>query len=248
VFTVLSFLSFSAFSLEVAHKMGRRPAAAVEEEVLTVPLDKNLESTQWFAEDDAGIMKGMRDSLDGWEKKEEYAKVWDLKSTGNYNTPATAQKRKFIAARMLKYADKRLAGEMKTADAGSALHTIGKAEKSLRPNASVPVSRYVSLKFKARVLQGKASVEVKNPWIELSTTIAANGKTKVVSKREFASIGFTTGAEYEVNTSGWVAYADQQVTKNIKTRLSSTQDRGEAMFSNDADAKLEMTASFPFNL
>lgn len=247
LFTLLSLVALDLKAADAVSRVDRKPAA-IEEEILTVPLEKDANTESLFAEDDAGIMKGMKSSLEGWEKTEEFAKNWDLESTGLYNTPTTSQKRKFIAAKMLKYADKRLAGEMKKADEGSTLHKIGRVEKQLRPSASVPVSKFISLKFKARVLQGKAIMEVKNPWIECNATVSANGKTKIISKKDFQSLGLTTGAEYTVNNAEWIAYADQQVTNNIKARLSSTQERGEGMFSNAADAKVEMTASFPFNL
>jgi hypothetical protein len=247
VFTVFSLLALS-YNLSAKQNLVERRPAAIEEEVLTVPLEQDASVTNYFAEDDAGIMKGMKDSLDSWEKTEEFADVWDLQSTGLYTTPSTSQKRKYISNRMLKYADKRFSGEMKKADEGSALHKIGRVEKQLRPNASVAVSKFISLKFKARVLQGKATVELKNPWIECSATVGANGKAKLVTRKDFAQLGFATGVDYTVNNSEWIAYADQQVTQNIKARVSSTQEGGEEFMSNNADARVEMTASFPFNL
>lgn len=248
VFTILTILSFNISAQDLKKTITRAPAAAIEEEVLTIPLEKNYSNEPFFAEDDAGIMKGAKETVTAWEEKEEYARHWNLESTGLYETPDTAHKRKYVGQKMLRYADKRLSGEMKKAEEGSALHTMSKVEKQLRPNASVPVSRFISLKFKARVLQGKAIVEVKNPWVELNATVSASGKAKVMTKKDFKQLGMTSGAEYSLNDSQWVAYVDQEVTKNIKARVSSTQDSKTMMFSNDADARVEMTASFPFNL
>ena len=238
--------TFSTYALEINHRIAtsRTPASAFEEEVLTVPLSKKEFVQSLFVEDDAGVMKEMHDSLESWGKREEYAKNWNLTSTNLYNTPSTKQKGQFISKNLLRYADKRLAGEMKNAEEGSTLHSVGKVEKSLRPNASVPVSKYISLKFRARVLQGKGIVEVKNPWVDCSATVGANGKTRVLTKKDFAELGMSTGFEYKVNESQFVTYLDQQITDNIKARVSSTS-RGPA---NDADNRVEMTASFPFNL
>jgi len=244
VFYTLFSLSSNAF--EISHRVitSRAPASAFEEEVLTIPLAKKEFVQSLFTEDDAGVMKEMHDSLEGWSTKEDYAKNWNLTSTRLYGTPSTKQKAQFISKNLLRYADKRLAGEMKNAEEGSTLHSMGQVEKSLRPNASVPVSKYVSIKFKARVLQGKAIMEVKNPWVECSATVGANGKTRVLTKKDFAELGLSTGFEYKVNESQTVAYLDQQITDNIKARVSTTS-RGPA---NDADNRVEMTASFPFNL
>ena len=242
---------FAAFSLSAAdQKIVSRKPAAVDEEVLTVPLNEDsfFTNDNMFAEDDAGIMKDMKATLKEWEVTEEYARVWDIESTGLYNTPSTDQKKKYISKKMLRYADKRLAGEMRNADEGSTLRKVGNVEKQLRPNASVNVSKNFGLKFKARVLQGKAIMEVKNPWIECNATVSANCKAKVITRKEFKSIGFASGAEYSVNESQYLAYIDQQVTDNIKARVSSTKEKSPDFFSNDADARVEMTASFPFNL
>lgn len=246
VFMLFTLIATQLCAFEVNHKVvtSRKPASAFDEEVLTIPLEKKDIGKVLFAEDDAGVMREMRDSLSSWQAKEDYAKSWNLKSTNLYNTPSTADKRKFIAKNVLRYADKRLAGEMKSAEEGSTLYSMSRVEKSLRPNASVPVSKYISLKFKARVLQGKAIVDVKNPWVDCSATVAASGKARMLTKKEFKELGTSTGFEYKLNEAQWVAFVDQQITDNIKARASTTS-RGPA---NDADNRVEMTASFPFNL
>jgi hypothetical protein len=244
LFTVLSLLSVSAFSLEHKVASSRSPASAFDEEVLTVPLEQKVMVQSLFAEDDAGVMKGMRDSLNSWQEVEDFSQKWDLGSTHLYNTPTAQVKTKFIMKNLLRYADKRIAGEVRDAEEGSAFHAVGKVEKSLRPNIAVPVSKYISLKFKARVLQGKAIMDVRNPWIECNATVGANGKAKILTKKDFNQLGTSTGVEYNLNESQWVAFVDQEITTNIKARMSSTSMPNGV----DADKKLEMTASFPFNL
>lgn len=244
MFTLLTLLSLSTSVFAAKDGALRSPASAFDEEVLTVPLEQKVIVHSLFAEDDAGVMKGTRGQLNSWESTEEYAKKWDLGSTNLYNTPTTKDKTKFITKNLIRYADKRIAGEVKNAEEGSAFHAVGKVEKSLRPNASVPVSKYISLKFKARVLQGKALVEVRNPWIDANATVGLNGRTKILTKKDFNQLGTSTGVEYNVNEAQWIAFVDQEINKNIKARMSSTSQSG----GNDADKRLEMSASFPFNL
>jgi len=99
VFMLFTLLSAQLLAFEVNHKVvtSRKPASAFDEEVLTIPLEKRDIGQALFAEDDAGVMREMRDSLNSWQAKEEYAKSWNLKSTNLYNTPSTSDKRKFIA-------------------------------------------------------------------------------------------------------------------------------------------------------
>jgi hypothetical protein len=224
----------------------RMPASAPEEEVMEMPtFDKSIVAVI-FADDDAGVMAGMRNSLASWEEKEEYSKKWNLESSGLYATPTTEEKKNMIMNKLLKYADKRLTGEVKNAEAGSALYSVGKVEKSLRPNAVVSMGNNISLKFKARVLQGKAIMEVRNPWIESSASVSAKGELKVITQKQFKDLGFTSGVEYFANDAHWIAYADQVITENIKARVSSTQ-KDQSILNNDAEKKIEMTASFPVN-
>ena len=228
-------------------KITRKPSS-VDEEVIVLPVAfQNFSSDVIFAEDDAGIMREVKSSLESWDRTDEYAKKWDLKSTGLYNTPETIDRKAFIRSKILKYADKRLSGEMKKAEEGSTLHTMARVEKSLRPNANVNISKDFGLKFKVRVLQGTGIVEVKNPWIDCNATVNAKGETRVVTKKEFKNLGASSGAEYSVNDSVFLAYVDQQLTGNIKARVSSTQSNGTNVFADDADARMELTASFPFN-
>ena len=246
LFTVLSLLSFSVYALDTTHKVAptRAPASAFDEEVLTVPLEQKAFVQTLFTEDDAGVMKGMRDNLQGWNDVEEYAKKWDLESTGLYKTPTDKEKQKYLSKNLLRYADKRLSGEIRNAEEGSTMHSVGQVEKSLRPNATVAVSKYISFKFKVRVLQGKAIMEVRNPWIDCNATVGANGKAKVITKKDFKQLGTSTGVEYDVKEAQWIAFVDQEISKNIKARLSSTTQPD----GNDADKRIELNASFPFNL
>ncbi len=241
---VILCLTFKVIAEDSSTKQSiTRKPAAVEEEVLTVPLNEDsiFTNAHIFAEDDAGVMKDMKDSLHSWEKTEEYARLWDIKSTGLYNTPTSSEKGKYISKKMLRYADKRLSGEMKNASEGTTLHKMKTVEKNLRPNAAVNVTKNFGFKFKARVLQGKAIVEVKNPWVECNATISANGKARVITRKEFKELGLASGAEYSVNDSEFLTYVDQQLTDNIKARVSNTNGATD-------ESRAELTASFPFNL
>ncbi len=251
------FLHLSIFSLLAlciatnlfAASLDRSPANAVpDEEVLTAPHDQKVLIQTIFADDDAGVMRNVRLSLESYQQTEAYAKIWHLESTGLYNTPLASEKKKLITSNIIKYADKRLSGEIRNAAEGTSLHSIGKAEKALRPNTEVGISKLISLKFKARVLQGKIFMEVRNPWIELSTSVSARGKIKLITRKEFSEMGLSSGAEFNFTEGESVIYADQVLNKNIKARLSTNQIKYQKVMSNDADKRLEMIATFPFNL
>lgn len=245
MFSLLTLLSTNLY----ANSTHRTPASAVpDEEVLTAPFDQKVLIQSLFAEDDAGVMKGVRSSLESYQQTEEYAKKWNLESTGLYKTPTAAEKKYLISRNIIKYADKRLAGEIRNSEEGSGFHSIGKAEKALRPNTEVGISKTVSLKFKARALQGKAIMEIRNPWLDASAILSATGKVRVITKKDFKEMGLSSGAEFNFTDGESIIYADQELSQNVKARVSSNQVKHQKPFSNDADKRLEMMASFPFNL
>lgn len=247
---VLSFTAFcfSSNAHELKHKNSRK-IASVEEEVLTVPVTKSTFSKEViFQEDDSGVMKGMKDDLNEWEKKREFAELWDLEGIQFYEAPSANDQKKYLGKKVLRYLDRRLNGEMKKAQEGSALHSIKTVEKSLRPDATVAMTKNFSMKFKFRALQGKLITDFRNPWIESNITVGANGKIKFITKKNFKDIGLTSGTELSITESTLLAYIDQEFTQNIKGRVSTYQEHGMNIFGNDADTRVEVIASFPFNL
>jgi len=246
-FVVLFLISANSWAKNFSHILKRNIASTPDEEIILLPVEAKTGLQTLFQEDDAGIMKSMRDSVDYWEKREAYRSVWNLESSGLYQTPSDSEKSRLLKRNLLKYADKRLAGELKSAEEGSAMQAIGKVEKSLRPQSEVGLSKDIALKFKARALQGKAIVEVKNPWLDCQASVQLNGKVKIMTKKEFKQMGLTSGFDVNVNDSEYVAYLDQEISENIKARLSSSQSGSSNVFSNDADARIEMNANFPFN-
>lgn len=247
---VLSFTSFcfSSSAHELMSKQSRK-IASVEEEVLTVPVTKSTFSKEViFQEDDSGVMKGMKEDLYEWEKRREFAELWDLEGIQFYEAPTANDQKKYLGKKVLRYLDRRLNGEMKKAQEGSTLHSIRTVEKSLRPDATVAMTKNFSVKFKFRALQGKLITDFRNPWVESNLTLGANGKVKFITKKHFKELGLTGGTELSVTESTLLAYIDQEFTQNIKGRVSTYQENGMNIFGNDADTRVEIVASFPFNM
>ena len=248
MFVFCTLLSVDALAFK-SNNHQRKPASSfLDEEIFVTPDQSKTFMQVALADDDGGVMSGMRSSLSSWADTEEFAHTWNLESTGLYKTPTANEKGKMINSRLLKYVDKRLAGELKNAEEGSVLHTAKKVETTLRPNAEVAVSKLVSIKFKARVLQGKIIMDVKNPFVECNASVSAKGKVNLITKKEFKDWGLATGAEYRIDESQWVAYADQEITKELRARISSTQSDKQMMFNKASEQRFEMLASFPFNL
>ena len=191
-------------------------------------------------------MAGMRNTLESWDREAEYARMWNLESTGLYVIRDQGDRKAFFNKNLLKYADKRLSGEIKEAEEGSTLARVGKAQKALTPKAEVGVSESVKVKFKAKVLQAKAFMIVKNDYVNNSTEVDITGNVKVNVNRDIASLGVNTGVDYQVTDGQWVARVDKQLSENWRTRLSSSQLDDEMAFSKSSDTRVEFMFSQAF--
>lgn len=239
-------LSFFTVSILADDSVRRTPASGnvPDEEQIITPRSEIAAIEVWLKDDDAGVMASMRDRLQNWENTDHYAKLWNLESTNLHQTPAIEDRKSMILGNVLKYADKRLAGEIKNAEEGSTFHAVGKVEKAIKPQASVTVAKDFALKFKARPLTGKAMVELKNPYFQHETTISLNGAIRTIASKEFKDLGLKAGSEFQIGDERWIAFVDQELTQNIRARLSSTNNK-PAFIDSAADKKIEMMASFP---
>jgi hypothetical protein len=228
----------------------RNPANFVPNEEITYVPGEQPEEFRWIdhamAEDDAGVMRGVKDSINEWQEKEEFKKLWDLESIGVYKTPTTSEKSSFLRQKALHYADKRLAGEIKNAEPGSTLKKLDTVQKALTPSSTVPVSKTVKVKFKARVLQGKAMMVVDNPYIDYQATAKVDGKVHMETAKELKALGMRTSIRYEVNEGIWVAAVDKKITETVNARVSSQGPNNRMFFTRDTERRFEMTYSSPF--
>ena len=211
--------------------------------------DENLEALpgrakKWsekiFIEDRKGVLKSIKLNIKNWENIDQYNRLWNLKSTGIHRTPSGSYRKKYLSKALLKYADKRLAGEIKNAKDGSTLKNIGKAQKALRPKVKARISKNVNVKFKARILEGKVSAVVDNPYINWKTEFKLSGKAEMHLQRKIKSIGVNTEVDYKLNDGVWIVRVNRPLTKNINARISSTQNNKNVAFSKNANKKIEL--------
>lgn len=235
--------------MEKSSRVGRAPANFIPDtEIEPVPIENRIWLQNLLVEDNHGVLASIRANLNSWEQTDEYAKNWNLKSTGLYNTPDVARRKTFLQKRLLKYFDKRLAGEIKNSEEGSTLHTVGQVHQTLRPNTEVGISKKVKVKFKARVLQGKAIARVDNPWVDTHATVKLTGEVNVQMRKELKDLGVTAGINYNANEGRYLAHVDKKLTDEITARISSNQSDDKVMFDTDesVDKRLEFFFSTPF--
>lgn len=223
----------------------RNPANFIpNDDVDAMPFVKNKPWIENFiAPDNEGVLVGMTAQLKNWQDIEEYRDAWNLKSTGLYNTPTSQSRISMVQSNILRYADKRLAGEVKNAEEGSTLAAVGKAQQALRPQAEMGNETF-KLKFKAKVLQGESRLVFINPWLEQETQYKIFQNTLSTSiGKDFKTIGIKTNAQYQMTEKRWVASVDKQITEAIKANISSAQADKNMAFSSNSDKTFQFIYS-----
>jgi hypothetical protein len=215
-------------------------ALAPDDDMSPVPAVHNLWLNNVFVPDDAGVMNSIKETYDSWAQTEEYVDNWNLESTKLYKVPTPEEKKAYSSKIFLKYADKRLSGEVKRSKEGSTMYAIGQAQKALRPQAEVRMAPQVKVKFRGRFLEGKGMIHVYNPIMDYQTTINYKGDVQMTASKEIKPVGIFASLNYEVTNDSWVAAFDRKLTEKWSTRLSSSQNDETMAFTRVADTRLEL--------
>lgn len=225
----------------------RAPANFIpDDQIEPLPLEQRLWIQEILVEDDAGVLNTTRSNFLHWQEKEEYVRRWNVEPTGDLATPSAEWKRGYLMKQLLKYADKRLSGEIKQAEEGSTFHTVGRVEQALRPDAEAQISKLVSLKLRARVLQGKAILLVNNPWINAHADVKLDGAINVHMDKKIEQLGVHAAVDYDVKNGIYVARLERPLTNEITARFSASQSIDKAPLKSESDSRIELSYSRGF--
>ena len=237
-FLVLSV--FCAGFVQMERDISRGPDSVLDESFEAPPPHKKHWTTKIFVEDSGGVLKSIQSNIQKWEEIEEYNRHWNLYSSGLYKIPGKSDKRRYLEKRLLKYADKRLSGEIKQAEEGSALKSIQKAHDALRPNTEARLSRDFKLRFRGKVLQGRGAIFLENPYADFQTNFEIGGSTRFNLRRNISSLKLETSLDYNMSEGYWQACIERPLNNSLKARIMSTQNDEELIFSGASDKKFEL--------
>lgn len=231
----------------VLKREGRAPASMVpSDDFRPEPAAHKLWVRNILAEDSGGVLNRVKADLENWKKIEDYREKWNVESTGLYKTPDYEDKKEYLSRHFLKYLDKRISGEIKGADQGTALHRVNQVQKALKPSTAVKVSKLIKLKFKAKVLQREARLIVDNPWIDYSTEMDMEGQVTMKMGKTFKELGVDCKVDYDVDEGHYVAHVDKKITETISGRVSSYQSDKDVAFSEESNRIFQLMYNLPF--
>lgn len=210
-----------------------------QDEVIVVPRQEESWYQNNIIDDDQGIMNAMRVDIRRWQEQNRYLELWGLENTGIYPETPNDEMTKRVSRDMLRYADKRLAGEVKKADRGSNLYKVGQAQKTLSPTTTVNILDGYSIKMQMRVLQAKMSFLFKNPYMNTYLDVTAGGRREFVTEKWFYGI-FRTAVNYRIEQSMYFTTFDYRITPNVTASLVSQQSIEFGPYSGESDKRIQL--------
>jgi hypothetical protein len=234
-------------SKSTEHKnSGRMPASFVpNDDVEMAPIEQELWINRIMIEDDAGVLTRIQQNLRAWEETDEHARNWNLTSTGLFVTPTDDQRRSYLNREILQYIDKRVSGEVRRAEEGSALHTVGQVQEALKPNTTVEVSPLLKMRFRARVIQREVTLLVENPWVECNAKANLKGDLELNFAKNL-DFGVRANVFYKISEGYWVTSFSRAITNNVTGVISSYATDNQMAFSDEADTSIQLVFSQAF--
>jgi hypothetical protein len=216
-------------------KQIRGPASVPVAEVNVTYSEKRSWYDDAIIDDDSQTLTRTKNTLENWQKIEEFSKQWNLDSTGLYRVPSTEVRKDFIESSVKAYIDKRINGSIKRAKEGSALHTVGRVQSILKPSANFSLARNVKFVFKANVIQGQAILQLKNPYINNTTTVTDSGLVNIYLSKKIKPIDVSAKVSINANTGRYVASLERPViVDNLTLTVNSEQSISGDIFSDDS--------------
>ena len=194
-------------------------------------------------EDDRDILLNIKKTTRTWDQEEYFIEFWRLEDTAIYTPLPLEKKKSYLEKNMLRYADKRLAGEIRQSKKGTTLHQIGRVQKTLRPQTKVQLSPLYRIRLRAKVLRGLIMLKLENPYVdevqfELKAISRPSfwdkesyvGRTRLHLKQPFGeNNSYLSHIEYKFHESRWkwqVQREFKEMAPGLAIQFSAEQRHG----------------------
>ncbi|MBF0364267.1 MAG: hypothetical protein HQK50_01780 [Oligoflexia bacterium] len=199
--------------------------------------------------DSHGILKSMADKVDEWEAKREYHERWSHTKVEEGELPTEKEKSAFLRKNALKFLDKKLSQELKSAKKGTTAHKIGQVHQSLYPSGQLRLTQEFSLKVKTELVQGRATLLFYNPYVDWYIHFNAydNSRTMMFIGKDLDPLGVRTEIQYLPLGEQVKTVVDKQLTEHMKSRYSISKPVNPSRsLATATDHKIEVLYQAPF--
>ena len=251
----LSFQALSYSQIDRDFTAPRHPSFyAPRDREIIIPLDFEVPWNQEnvLLEDDRDVLLNIKKTTKSWDQEEYFIEFWRLEDTGIYKPVPLKEKKSYLEKNMLRYADKRLAGEIKKSKEGTTLHKMGKVQKTLRPQTKIQLSPLYRIRLRAKVLRGLIMLKLENPYIdetqlEFKALNKASfwdkksyvGRAKLHLKQPFGENNlYLSHIEYRFYEGRWkwqIQREFKEVAPGLAIEFSAEQNHGQSPLNRASD-------------
>lgn len=217
----------------------RNPSSFINEELILDPPPSRNWADSLFMEDSDGVLNNMRVTVKEWQDKQEYNQNWNLEGTNVVPVPADQAQEAFLKKRAMNYFDRRVSGEVKNPRPGTSWATVARVNRTLKPASQLELAPQFKLKFKARVLQGRASVNIENPLVEANIEGRVNGQANAQLAKTITPLGLRAQVEYRLKQKEMVTVINKKITNSVSAQASSIE-RSSASVGVKSDQRVEI--------
>ena len=258
----LADLAYSNADLDFITPRGPSFAVPDDGDIIVAMGPEHFHET-FLVEDDRGVLKQIKVTMHRWSSDEHFAQLWHLEDIGLYLPPPMEERKRFLEKHMIRYADKRLSGEIKKAKKGSSLHQVGQVKKAIRPQSRFQLAEDYRLRLQGKVLRGLIQLKLENPHIKI-VELEFKAFNKGTFWRRESQVGETTlflghhfdrsrryfsGIEYGLYGADWkweLRRELQEIAPGLFIQFRTEQDNRRLPFSENSGRIGELFYSLNF--
>ena len=192
-----------------------------------------------WSNDHAGALGQLKNQIGKWQEVDEYRHNYGLTNYDEGALPTLDQKRRVIEKGLLRYLDKRLMHKVKNAPKKSGLAKVNSARKALRPSSTTSISENFKLKFRAKLLRGRGSILLINPWIDARAQFSLSGRMEFRLRKEFQAPQILTEVNLNLRNEEWTALMQKSLTDTLKAQILAIQP-SKSIALDDADRRIQL--------
>ena len=157
-----------------------------------------------------------RETLKTWTKSREYANKWNLKQ---HNLPSQEKQNAYAQKQFRRYLERQIKNKLERPVKRREYAGRFPEQKTLDSKLNMSFFDDFEFRFKTRVLQGKAFMVLKNPYLDFITTASASRGIDMKLGKSIDEIGVQTHLSY-TSKGHWNANINKSITGTINAQVS----------------------------
>ncbi len=239
----------------------RDPTSYVpNDQEIIVPYSPTSIWSELLIEDRKGVLKQVKFQMNEWNEEEDFVEYWRIEDTGQYTVVPMRARKNYLTKNLLRYIDKRIMGEVKTAKEGTSLHKVGQVRDALRPQSKFSFSKDYKLSLRAKVLRGLVFLKFDNPYFDETVlefkalrnpafwnNDAHVGQAKLHTMKSFKSIQAYARTEFKFYDDNWFIELGKNLNyPGLSFVVTTVQDNTALPYSGASDKISELRYALDF--